>query len=118
MDNIRSDADKTPATSKRHHFELAATYHLLFCPVLRKFPSGTKCDGIKISDTTASEFGTKPSIIASGLILSHRRMSFKSGATSPSGVKQGRPKDKAKVKEAEGAKDKVNCSKPLTFTNL
>eukprot|EP00957_Ditylum_brightwellii_P200577 15290648-Ditylum_brightwellii.AAC.1 len=60
MANIRSNADKISATSKGHHFELVATYLLPFCPVLRKFPSSTKHNAIKISDTAASSFGTKP----------------------------------------------------------
>eukprot|EP00957_Ditylum_brightwellii_P095208 7251240-Ditylum_brightwellii.AAC.1 len=39
MANTKSDADPTSVTSKRHHFELAATYLQPFCPVLKKFPS-------------------------------------------------------------------------------
>eukprot|EP00957_Ditylum_brightwellii_P069272 5258525-Ditylum_brightwellii.AAC.1 len=50
MANIKNDADVTSETSKRHHFELAANYLQPFCPVLKKFPSGTKRDAIKISD--------------------------------------------------------------------
>eukprot|EP00957_Ditylum_brightwellii_P171513 13057243-Ditylum_brightwellii.AAC.1 len=50
MANIKSDADPASETSKRHHFELATTYLQPFCPVLKKFPSGTKCDAIEISD--------------------------------------------------------------------
>eukprot|EP00957_Ditylum_brightwellii_P081420 6192736-Ditylum_brightwellii.AAC.2 len=49
MANIKSDADVASATSKRHHFELAATYLQPFCPVLKTFPTGIKCDAIKIS---------------------------------------------------------------------
>eukprot|EP00957_Ditylum_brightwellii_P103397 7878842-Ditylum_brightwellii.AAC.1 len=74
MANIRSDTDETSATSKRHHFELAATYLLLFCPVLRKYPSGTKHVDIKILDTTASSFGTKPSVGTSGVSLQYHTM--------------------------------------------
>eukprot|EP00957_Ditylum_brightwellii_P163606 12457000-Ditylum_brightwellii.AAC.1 len=69
MANIRSDADVTLAMSKRYHFEVATTYLLLVCLMLRKFTSGTKHDAIKISDTTASGFGTKPSVGTSGVIL-------------------------------------------------
>eukprot|EP00957_Ditylum_brightwellii_P084983 6462369-Ditylum_brightwellii.AAC.1 len=61
MANIKSDADPTSVTSKRHHSELAATYLQPFCPVLKKIPSGTKCDAIKISDVSGSGFETKPS---------------------------------------------------------
>eukprot|EP00957_Ditylum_brightwellii_P204909 15341341-Ditylum_brightwellii.AAC.1 len=61
MANIKSDADLTSVTSKRHHFELPATYLQPFCPVLKKFPSGIKCDTIKISNVSGSGFGTKPS---------------------------------------------------------
>eukprot|EP00957_Ditylum_brightwellii_P076247 5795935-Ditylum_brightwellii.AAC.3 len=71
MANIISDADATSVTSKMHHFKLAARYLLPFCPVLKKFPSGTKSDAIKISDTTASGFGTKPSTDTSGVNLRH-----------------------------------------------
>eukprot|EP00957_Ditylum_brightwellii_P113708 8669861-Ditylum_brightwellii.AAC.1 len=53
MANIKSDADATSVTSKRHHFDFAVTYLLPFCPVLMKFPSSTKHDAIEISDTTA-----------------------------------------------------------------
>eukprot|EP00957_Ditylum_brightwellii_P080062 6089089-Ditylum_brightwellii.AAC.1 len=42
MTNIKSNADLAFETSKRHHFEFAATYLQPFCPVLKKFPSGTK----------------------------------------------------------------------------
>eukprot|EP00957_Ditylum_brightwellii_P105426 8037303-Ditylum_brightwellii.AAC.1 len=62
MVNIWSDDNETLATNKRHHSELVATYLLPFCPLLRKFPSGTKHDVIESSDTTASGFGTKTSI--------------------------------------------------------
>eukprot|EP00957_Ditylum_brightwellii_P174400 13278944-Ditylum_brightwellii.AAC.1 len=54
MTKIRSNADETSVTNKMHYFELAATYLLPFCPVLRKFHSGIKCDAIKISDATVS----------------------------------------------------------------
>eukprot|EP00957_Ditylum_brightwellii_P045674 3466024-Ditylum_brightwellii.AAC.1 len=61
MASIKSDADLASETSKRHYFELAANYHQPFCPVLKKVPSGTKHDDIKISDVSGSGFGTKPS---------------------------------------------------------
>eukprot|EP00957_Ditylum_brightwellii_P139713 10647574-Ditylum_brightwellii.AAC.1 len=54
MASIKSDADPASKTSKRHHFELAATYLQPFCPVLKTFPLGTKCDAIKISDVSGS----------------------------------------------------------------
>eukprot|EP00957_Ditylum_brightwellii_P016089 1211776-Ditylum_brightwellii.AAC.1 len=54
MVNIKSDADPASKTSKRHQFKLAATYLQPFCPVLKKFPSGTKRDAIKISDVSGS----------------------------------------------------------------
>eukprot|EP00957_Ditylum_brightwellii_P001727 133381-Ditylum_brightwellii.AAC.1 len=50
MTNIQSDTDPASKTSKRHHFELAANYLQPFCSILKKFPSGTKHDAIKISD--------------------------------------------------------------------
>eukprot|EP00957_Ditylum_brightwellii_P026327 1990960-Ditylum_brightwellii.AAC.1 len=50
MANIKSNDDPASETSKRHHFELVAIYLQTFCPVLKKFPSGTKRDAIKISD--------------------------------------------------------------------
>eukprot|EP00957_Ditylum_brightwellii_P004599 349901-Ditylum_brightwellii.AAC.1 len=61
MANIKSDADVTSEMSKMHHFELDANYLQPFCPVLKKFPSGTKNDVTKISDVTGSGCGTKPS---------------------------------------------------------
>eukprot|EP00957_Ditylum_brightwellii_P083684 6361176-Ditylum_brightwellii.AAC.1 len=61
MANIKNNADPASETSKRHNFELAANYLQPFCPVLKKFLSGTKCDAIEISDVTGSGFGTKPS---------------------------------------------------------
>eukprot|EP00957_Ditylum_brightwellii_P114882 8760859-Ditylum_brightwellii.AAC.1 len=69
MNNIKSDADAMLATSKRHHFKLAAIDLQLFCPILKKFLSATKHDAIKISGTTASGFGTKPSTGKSGVSL-------------------------------------------------
>eukprot|EP00957_Ditylum_brightwellii_P105916 8078154-Ditylum_brightwellii.AAC.1 len=54
MANIKSDADPTSETSKRHHFELAVNCLQPFCPVLKKFPSDTKHDAIKISDVSGS----------------------------------------------------------------
>eukprot|EP00957_Ditylum_brightwellii_P076230 5794796-Ditylum_brightwellii.AAC.1 len=69
MANIKSDADLASETSKRHHFELAATYLQPFCPILKKFPSGTKRDAIKISDVSESGFGTKPSASKTGVSL-------------------------------------------------
>eukprot|EP00957_Ditylum_brightwellii_P168666 12837761-Ditylum_brightwellii.AAC.1 len=61
MANIKSDADPASETSKRHNFELAANFIQPFCPVLKKFLSGTNQDAIKISDVSGSGFGTKPS---------------------------------------------------------
>eukprot|EP00957_Ditylum_brightwellii_P062534 4745784-Ditylum_brightwellii.AAC.1 len=61
MANIKSNADPASEMSKRHHFDLAANFLQQFCPVLKKFPSGTKRDAIKISDVSDSGFGTKPS---------------------------------------------------------
>eukprot|EP00957_Ditylum_brightwellii_P180288 13733995-Ditylum_brightwellii.AAC.1 len=69
MANSKSDADPAPETSTRHHFGLAVNYLQPFCPVLKKFPSGTKCDAIKISDATGSGFGTKPSASKTGVSL-------------------------------------------------
>eukprot|EP00957_Ditylum_brightwellii_P137301 10467498-Ditylum_brightwellii.AAC.1 len=69
MANIKSDADTTSETSKRHHFELATNYLQLFCPVLKKIPSGTKHDAIKISDVTGSGIGTNPSASKTGVSL-------------------------------------------------
>eukprot|EP00957_Ditylum_brightwellii_P160416 12212373-Ditylum_brightwellii.AAC.1 len=69
MANINSDADLASETSKRHHFEMAANYLQPFCPVLRKFPPGTKRDAIAISDVTRSGFGTKPSASKTGISL-------------------------------------------------
>eukprot|EP00957_Ditylum_brightwellii_P165524 12601619-Ditylum_brightwellii.AAC.1 len=61
MANIKSDADPTSKTSKRHHFEVATTYLQPFCPIMKKIAFGTKLDAIKISDASGSGFGTKPS---------------------------------------------------------
>eukprot|EP00957_Ditylum_brightwellii_P099465 7576598-Ditylum_brightwellii.AAC.1 len=61
MANIKSDADPVSETSKRHHFKLTATCLQPFCPVLKKFPLGTKPDAIEISDVSGSGFETKPS---------------------------------------------------------
>eukprot|EP00957_Ditylum_brightwellii_P088870 6767080-Ditylum_brightwellii.AAC.1 len=69
MANIKSDADVTSTTSKRHYFKLAAIYLLLFCHVFKKFQSGTKRNAIEISDTAASGFGPKPSAMISGVSL-------------------------------------------------
>eukprot|EP00957_Ditylum_brightwellii_P045175 3425114-Ditylum_brightwellii.AAC.2 len=69
MANIKSNADPVSEISKRHHFELAANHLQPFCPVLKKFPSGTKHDAIKISDVSESGFGTKPSTSKTGVIL-------------------------------------------------
>eukprot|EP00957_Ditylum_brightwellii_P099516 7580259-Ditylum_brightwellii.AAC.1 len=52
-------------------FELAANFLQPFCPVLRKFPSGTKGDAIKISDVSGSDFGTKPSAGKTGVSLQY-----------------------------------------------
>eukprot|EP00957_Ditylum_brightwellii_P092704 7059158-Ditylum_brightwellii.AAC.1 len=54
MANIKSDADPTSVTSKQHHFKLDATYLQPFCPVLKKFPYGTKRNAIEISDVSGS----------------------------------------------------------------
>eukprot|EP00957_Ditylum_brightwellii_P081084 6166937-Ditylum_brightwellii.AAC.1 len=69
MANIKSDADATSATSKKQHFKLAAIFLQPFYPVLKKFPSGTKHDAIKISDTTTSGFGPNPSARTSGVSM-------------------------------------------------
>eukprot|EP00957_Ditylum_brightwellii_P176301 13424445-Ditylum_brightwellii.AAC.1 len=69
MVNIKRDADVTSETSKRHHFKLAANYLQPFCPILKKFLSGTKCDAIEISGVTGLGFGTKPSARKSGVSL-------------------------------------------------
>eukprot|EP00957_Ditylum_brightwellii_P075760 5757806-Ditylum_brightwellii.AAC.2 len=50
MANVKSNADPAPEMSKMHHFELTDNFLQPFCPGLKKFPSGTKCDAIKISD--------------------------------------------------------------------
>eukprot|EP00957_Ditylum_brightwellii_P167285 12734273-Ditylum_brightwellii.AAC.1 len=42
VDSIKSNADPASQTSKRHHFKLATNFLQPFCPVLKKFPSGTK----------------------------------------------------------------------------
>eukprot|EP00957_Ditylum_brightwellii_P007494 566901-Ditylum_brightwellii.AAC.1 len=68
-DQHKSNADPTLETSKRHHFELAANYLQPFYLVLKKIPSGTKCDAIKISDVSVSGFGTKPSVSKTGVSL-------------------------------------------------
>eukprot|EP00957_Ditylum_brightwellii_P043377 3288788-Ditylum_brightwellii.AAC.1 len=83
MVNIKSDADATSAASKRHHFELTATCIQPFCSVLKKFPSDTKHDDIKISDTTASGFGTKPSAGNSGLSLRYHAANEYKAITQP-----------------------------------
>eukprot|EP00957_Ditylum_brightwellii_P156807 11935210-Ditylum_brightwellii.AAC.1 len=69
MANIKSDADLASETSKRYHFELAATYLQPFCPVLKNFPSGTKHDAIEISNVSGSGFGTKSSAGKTGVSL-------------------------------------------------
>eukprot|EP00957_Ditylum_brightwellii_P064040 4858100-Ditylum_brightwellii.AAC.1 len=69
MANIKSDADLVSETSKRHHFELAASYLQPFCPVLKKFPSGARRHAIEISDVSGSGFGTKPSAVKTGVSL-------------------------------------------------
>eukprot|EP00957_Ditylum_brightwellii_P093737 7137064-Ditylum_brightwellii.AAC.1 len=69
MANIKSDADPASETSKRHHFDLAINYLQLICPVLKKFPSGTKHDAIKIPDVSGSWFGTKPNAGKTGVRL-------------------------------------------------
>eukprot|EP00957_Ditylum_brightwellii_P144041 10975586-Ditylum_brightwellii.AAC.1 len=69
MVNIKSNADKASETSNRHYFELAATYLQPFCPVLKKFSSGTKRDDIEISDVLGYDFGTKSSAGKTGISL-------------------------------------------------
>eukprot|EP00957_Ditylum_brightwellii_P054152 4101629-Ditylum_brightwellii.AAC.1 len=69
MANIKSDANLASETSKRHHFELAANFLQPFCLVLKKFPSGTNCDAIKISDVSGSGFGINPSAGKTGVSL-------------------------------------------------
>eukprot|EP00957_Ditylum_brightwellii_P196224 14951258-Ditylum_brightwellii.AAC.1 len=105
MANIKSDANTISVTSKRHHFELAATYFLPFCPILRKFPSGTKCDAIKISDTTALEFETKPSAGTSGVSLMYHTTEEYKSLTQPLKVKLQEWHNKSKQgqqKKAQG----------------
>eukprot|EP00957_Ditylum_brightwellii_P013576 1024151-Ditylum_brightwellii.AAC.1 len=112
MANIKSDADPTSETSKRHHFELAGNYLQSFCPVLKKFPPDTKHDNIKISYVSGSGFGTKSSAGKTGILLksmrhspSHRRMKSKSGKRSPSLPSHGKQMDVAKgeAKEERGS---------------
>eukprot|EP00957_Ditylum_brightwellii_P065226 4946608-Ditylum_brightwellii.AAC.1 len=69
MANIKSNADLASDTSKRHNFELAAYFFQPFCPVLKKFPSGTKRNAIEISDVSGSGCGTKPSAGKTGISL-------------------------------------------------
>ena len=83
MANIKSNADLTSETSKRHHFELAATYLQPFCPVLKKFPSGTKRDAIEISDVSGSGFGTKPSAGKTGVSLQYHTFDEYQTLTQP-----------------------------------
>eukprot|EP00957_Ditylum_brightwellii_P097924 7457808-Ditylum_brightwellii.AAC.1 len=83
MANIKSDADLASETSKRHHFELAANFLQPFCPVLRKFPSGTKRDAIKISDVSGSGFGAKPSASKTGISLRYHTSKEYEALTQP-----------------------------------
>eukprot|EP00957_Ditylum_brightwellii_P051504 3904376-Ditylum_brightwellii.AAC.1 len=83
MTNIKSAAGATSATSKRHHVELTATYLQPFCLVLKEFPSGTKYATIKISDTTASGLGTKPSARESGVSLRYHTTKEYEALTQP-----------------------------------
>eukprot|EP00957_Ditylum_brightwellii_P189266 14405783-Ditylum_brightwellii.AAC.1 len=83
MANIKSDADPASETSKRHHIELAATYLQPFCSVLKKFPSGTKHDAIKISGVSGSGFGTKPSAGKTGVILQYHTSEECKALTQP-----------------------------------
>eukprot|EP00957_Ditylum_brightwellii_P002198 168801-Ditylum_brightwellii.AAC.1 len=69
MTNIKSNDDLASETSKRHHFELAANFLSPFFPVLKKFPSGTKRNAMKISDVSGSGFGAKPSAGKTGVSL-------------------------------------------------
>eukprot|EP00957_Ditylum_brightwellii_P100677 7672988-Ditylum_brightwellii.AAC.1 len=83
MANIKSDADPASETSKRHHFKLAATYFQPFCPVLKKFLSGTKHDAIKISDVSGSGFKTKPSAGKTGVSLRYHTSDKYKALTQP-----------------------------------
>eukprot|EP00957_Ditylum_brightwellii_P001030 81849-Ditylum_brightwellii.AAC.1 len=83
MANIKSNADLTSATSNRHHFELAATYIQPFCPVLKKFPSGTERDAIEITDVSGSGFGTKPSTGKTGVSLRYHTPEEYQALTQP-----------------------------------
>eukprot|EP00957_Ditylum_brightwellii_P074381 5650982-Ditylum_brightwellii.AAC.1 len=71
MATIKNNADLASETSKRHNFELTANFLQPFCSVLKKFPSGTKCDAINISDVSGSGFGTKPSAGKTGISLKY-----------------------------------------------
>eukprot|EP00957_Ditylum_brightwellii_P185879 14151702-Ditylum_brightwellii.AAC.1 len=83
MANIKSDAGVTSETSKRHHFKLAANLFQPFCPVLKKFPSGTKGVAIKIPDVTGSGFGTKPSAGKPGVSLRYHTSEEYGALTQP-----------------------------------
>eukprot|EP00957_Ditylum_brightwellii_P008303 628039-Ditylum_brightwellii.AAC.1 len=83
MANIKSNADPASVTSKWHHFKLDATYLQPFCPVLKKFPSGTKCDAIEISDVSGSGFGTKPSTGKTGVSLRYHTSKEYQALTQP-----------------------------------
>eukprot|EP00957_Ditylum_brightwellii_P188885 14377931-Ditylum_brightwellii.AAC.2 len=83
MANIKSNADQASETSKRHHFELDANYLKPFCPVMKKFPSGTKCDAIKISDVSGSGSGTKPSASKADISLGYHTSEEYEALTQP-----------------------------------
>eukprot|EP00957_Ditylum_brightwellii_P181108 13796146-Ditylum_brightwellii.AAC.1 len=83
MANIKSNADLASETSKRHHFELTATYLQPFCPDLKKFPLDTKRDAIEISDVLGSGFGTKPSAGKTGVSLQYHTSEEYEALTQP-----------------------------------
>eukprot|EP00957_Ditylum_brightwellii_P042175 3194238-Ditylum_brightwellii.AAC.1 len=83
MANIKSDADPASETSKKHHFELAANFFQPCCPVLKKFPSDTKRDAIKISDMSGSGFGTKASAGKTGVSLRYHTSEEYEALTQP-----------------------------------
>eukprot|EP00957_Ditylum_brightwellii_P002243 172384-Ditylum_brightwellii.AAC.1 len=83
MANIKSDANLALETSKRHNFDLAATYLQPFCSVLEKFPTGTKQDAIKISNVSGSGLGTKPSAGKTGMSLRYHTSEEYEALTQP-----------------------------------
>eukprot|EP00957_Ditylum_brightwellii_P206941 15350674-Ditylum_brightwellii.AAC.2 len=83
MANIKSNADPASEMSKRHNFELAANFLQPFCPVLKKFPSGTKRDAIEISDGSGYGYGTKPSAGKTGVSLRYHTFKEYEALTQP-----------------------------------